>query len=339
MSSQSEASVAPPALSPAWGARVDVLRRDYTHGASWIARHACALLATCAGEQRAAQHRRASDTSEFAESAALAALAWELAWMRPSMAAVASAIAQVWARAVPPLGDISGAAPGARIEQLQATAREIATSGAAALDAIERHALPLLRDPVFTLSRSATVERVLLAAARARASNTPLRVIVAESEPGSEGLKLATSLREAGASVTVVADTAMAVAMKDARMLLLGADSVRDDGAVVNKAGSCAAALVANEYALPIYALFERLKITPTSYPLVLEPAPTRSRPRRREEVVSWLFDVTPAHAISAYITEDGNLPLETIAQVAADGDSALMALKQYVDQARQAPQ
>ena len=151
---------------------------------------------------------------------------------------------------------------------------------------------PLLHEPVFTLSRSGSVEYALIAAARDRASMAPLDVIIAESRPGGEGVALAQSLAAAGARVSIVTDSAVGVGMARARTLLLGADSVRSDGALVNKVGSYPAALVATDLGIPVYALCERLKITPPSYPLTLERAPGGDRDKWREE--DWLFDVTP---------------------------------------------
>jgi translation initiation factor 2B subunit (eIF-2B alpha/beta/delta family) len=250
------------------------------------------------------------------------------------MSAIASAVTHVWSRAAPT--DFESAdAKAARVamQRLRVEAEQFSNLWNNTVDLIVERTLPLIHDPVFTLSRSATVERVLLAAADSRSPELPLSVIVAKSAPGGEGVELGAMLRAAGVKATVVADSAVGVAMDDARMALLGADSVRQDGTLINKAGSYAAALVAADRGIPVYALCERLKIAPTSYPVILERAPASDT--TSDGIASWLFDATPARLISAYITEDGPLTLDTIARMAEAADSALLTLKDSVDQAR----
>ncbi len=93
------------------------------------------------------------------------------------------------------------------------------------------------------------------------------------------------------------------------------------------------AALVATDLGIPVYALCERLKITPPSYPLTLERAPGDDRHKWSEE--NWLFDVTPGRLITAIITEAGALSQDEIARLAADAEAALEMLKEFVEQAR----
>ena len=54
--------------------------------------------------------------------------------------------------------------------------------------------------------------------------------------------------------------------------MVLGADSVRANGDVVNKVGSYPLALVAREARVPVYVLAETLKIAAPDFPLQLEP-------------------------------------------------------------------
>lgn len=314
-----------------WKSLVDDVRDDHVHGASWLARRAADILAGCASESLTriglALHSRYNSLDE------LAMLAWALAWARPSMAAIANTVAAIWLRSVNKVevSDESGEIA-TSIGRLRDEAQSQCDSWASISSELERMIIPFLREPVCTLSRSGSVERALSAVARMRSSDTPLNVIIMESRPGREGIALARSLTESGARVSLVPDSAVGVAMAQARMLLLGADSVRRDGALINKVGSYPAALVATDLCIPVYVLCERLKITPPSYPLSLERAETHSDARWIEE--NWLFDETPARLITSVISEVGALSQDQIAQLAAAAENAFVALKTSAERA-----
>lgn len=325
----------PPTNPPnRWKSLVDDVRNDHVHGASWLARRAADILAGCASESLTrigpALHSRYSNLDE------LAMLAWALAWARPSMAAIANTVAAIWLRSVNSVNNVAvsdeSGEIAASIGRLRDEAQRQRDGWASISSELERMIIPFLREPVCTLSRSGSVERALSAVARMRSSDTPLNVIIMESRPGQEGIALAQSLTESGARVSLVPDSAVGVAMAQARMLLLGADSVRRDGALINKVGSYPAALVATDLSIPVYALCERLKITPPSYPLSLERAEDHSNARWIEE--NWLFDETPARLITSVISEVGALSQDQIAQLAADAENAFVALKNSAERA-----
>ncbi len=333
----------PPAPPERWASLVKAVRDDHVHGASWLARVAAEILEKCADEEfrRIARlHKTAKGGSlggSFAQEDAgltdLVELAWALVWVRPSMAAIANTVIAIWRQALPiGLDDVRSDEPVKAIERLRAAARSLRKSWRHVADELGLRISPLLRDPIFTLSRSGSVEHALVAAAKARPSTTPLEVIVAESLPGGEGKTLAQSLVSAGARVTIVTDSAVGASMTRARTLLLGADSVRSDGALVNKVGSYPAALAATDCGVPVYALCERLKITPPSYPLVLERMPGAIHEAWYEE--NWLFEVTPARLITAIVTEGGALARDEITRVAANAEDGLISLKERRQQA-----
>jgi translation initiation factor 2B subunit (eIF-2B alpha/beta/delta family) len=330
MNSQASAHPQPPKR---WGLLIDEIRSDHIHGASWLARRAAEILAKCAREESAwVSKARNANTPGWKDKITnesmgdLAALAWALVWARPSMAAIANTVSAIWRRANPTTtGEIE------HLERLRTEAERLCKSWDSVVTDLELHILPLLHDPIFTISRSGSVEHTLITAARARSATTPLEVIIAESRPGSEGVELAQSLSNAGARVTLVTDSAIGIGMARARTLILGADSVRSDGALINKVGSYPAALVASDRGIPVYALCERLKVTPATYPLVLEHAPSDASERKDSEE-NWLFDVTPTRLITAIITEQGALSRDEIAQLAADAEDAQKMLRDYVE-------
>ncbi len=330
---------APLPLPSRWASLVDVVRDDHIHGASWLARSAAEILAERAREE-SARIAKARETGRGSASASgkeslndLAALAWGLAWARPSMAAIANTMTAIWKLALPAsLEDLERVKAAAAIGRLRDEAMRLRDSWSHVTTELERHISKLLRDPVFTLSRSGSVEHALIAAASARSPDAPMEVIIAESLPGGEGVDMARALAAAGARVSVVTDSAVGVGMARARTLLLGADSVRSDGSLVNKVGTYPAALVAADLGIPVYALCERLKITPQSYPLTLERVSGAAGEEWKEG--GWLFDVTPARLVTAIITEEGALSQEAVARLASDAEVALTRLKNYVERA-----
>lgn len=327
-----------------WTSLVTELRQDRAHGASWLARRAADMLASCAREAltQAGVEREGAlagpGSNAFNELDDMAALAWALAWVRPSMAAIANTVTAIWRCALVATAEDAANDAVATIERLRIEAERQREGWARVAAELAQHIRPLLRGPVFTLSRSGSVEHALIAVARSRTTDAPLEIIIAESRPGGEGIALAEALAGAGALVSVVPDSAVGVAMARAGTLLLGADSVRGDGALVNKVGSYPAALVAADLKIPVYALCERLKITPVSYPPILErEADEDGTSRASGEWMreSWLFDLTPARLITAFITEDGALPLAEIAHIASQGEEALAALRSSVERER----
>ena len=159
------------------------------------------------------------------------------------MAAVANTVARVWQA-----GALSGATTAERLRTIGEEAGRLQRRWDTAAPAIAAYAAPLLTGKLYLHSRSATVEATLRAIASSR---TDRRVIVSESRPGGEGVALARSLRAEGWDVTLVADAACGVLMREADAVVIGADSVRADGSVVNKVGSFPLAMAARTAGVP----------------------------------------------------------------------------------------
>lgn len=165
---------------------------------------------------------------------------------------------------------------------------------------------------IFTLSYSSTVLKVL-----SESAPEECKIVIAESRPLFEGRKLAQSLIEKKRKVAVVTDASMALAIKDASAVVLGADTVFLDGAFLNKTGSFQAALCAREFAKPLYVLADTFKINSdvSSENAVVENMDGSEvwseSPHLCRNVY---FEVVPARFVTAYITEKGALqvPLPT---------------------------
>ncbi|MEJ2667197.1 MAG: NUDIX domain-containing protein [Deinococcales bacterium] len=228
---------------------VEDLRADREHGSAWLSLRAVEAL-----RDRAAA--RVAEVPDGAPAARreLLALARDLAAARPAMTAVRNRVNRAMAAALEAGRDDAAAADAAAgTPQRVLQAAEAALR--AAIDADEGAARETARlvagRRVLTLSSSGTVADGLLTAAPA-----PARVIVCESRPGAEGRALAGRLAEAGLSVVVVPDAAVAWALEaeQAELVLLGADAVMEDGALVNKVGTRPAALAARAAGVRVLA-------------------------------------------------------------------------------------
>lgn len=291
---------------------IQAIRDDREHGASWLARAgARSLLDAIVLTEGMSGVRR---------NAILRATARALVAARPSMAAVANVAARVWC-----VGVESSAAT--RWQAMRAMAERLASPDGEERQALTAHAEKLLAGSVYTVSRSGTVEDILLALGRRGAVT---KLFVAESRPGGEGVAHAQALATGGLSVTLVADAACGVFMAEVHCVALGADSLRADGSVVNKVGSYPLALMARAEGKPVYVICETLKIAAPDFPLALEEMdPAELLPDAVVDIAARnpYFDMTPSTLIASYITEKGILDRETIARYSQAAGSALASL------------
>ncbi len=145
-----------------------------------------------------------------------------------------------------------------------------------------------------------------------------LSVYVTESRPIGEGLKAAEELARIGEGVRVkvMVDSAVRYFMKDVDRVIVGADAVAANGAVVNKVGTSVVALAAKEARVNFYVAAETYKFSPKTLIGELVPIEFRDpvevvgrewlQEHPNVEVLNPVFDVTPAEYIDAIITERG---------------------------------
>jgi methylthioribose-1-phosphate isomerase len=130
--------------------------------------------------------------------------------------------------------------------------------------------------------------------------------------------------------VTLVPDTASGLFIYDAAAVIFGADSVRADGSVVNKAGSFPLALMARHAGVPVYILSETTKIAPPDFPLHIEQGNARELLAKEISGVTPrapAFDCTPPELITTVITERGPLSREEIARIADEARTEMQVL------------
>jgi ribose 1,5-bisphosphate isomerase len=315
----SSSSFLPPRISKA----IREVESDREHGASWLARRSADILADlCRPEEEAGAY--------YSRLLALQAAARWLAKSRPSMAAVANTVAYISAGIYPLPESRNEAGSKQRLDRVHNQAKQVRDSWSSAAGTIFSHARPLLGPTLYTHSRSGTVEYALTRLAKERGADN-LKTIVSQSHPGNEGIGLATTLAQTGrAEVVLVADAACGLFIGDADAVVIGADSVRADGGIVNKVGTLPLALVAREAGVPVYVLCETLKISGPKSVLAFEEMDSKEllpTPVSGVTVRNVYFDLTPYELITKIITEQGILTPEGILQIARQAEHALTLL------------
>ncbi|PWT77262.1 MAG: hypothetical protein C5B60_03035 [Chloroflexi bacterium] len=302
------------ALPPRTAKAIREVKSDREHGASWLARRSAQILEDLSRPARDGEE----DGAAYSRLLSLQSAARRLAGSRPSMAAVANTVAYICADIYPlPAGE-NDAGSQQRLARAHRRAQKVDDSWSGAAAAIFTHARPLLGATLYTHSRSGTVEYALTRLAQEQEAGK-LKVIVSQSHPGDEGISLAATLAQAGgAEVVLVADSACGLFIGDAAAVVVGADSVRSDGGVVNKVGTLPLALVAREAGVPVYVLCETLKVASPRSTLTFEEMDSREllpTPLPGVTARNIYFELTPHALITEIITEQGILtPEETLA-------------------------
>jgi translation initiation factor 2B subunit (eIF-2B alpha/beta/delta family) len=174
---------------------------------------------------------------------------------------------------------------GQRIGEHAAEASEDASRNTA-------HILPQ-EGVVLTHSYSSTVLRSLELGFK---GGKVFQVFATESYPGMEGKQFAKDLIGLGIPVRLVADSAVHSIIPRANLVLVGADGVLKDGSLIHKTGTGNIATAAKRLGIPFCSSCETAKFSAQDF---LGEHPT---------IPQDLFDLTPAEAISNYITEDGQV-------------------------------
>jgi translation initiation factor 2B subunit (eIF-2B alpha/beta/delta family) len=211
---------------------------------------------------------------------------------------------------------------------------------------------------VATLSSSSTITKCLENLIRASAANDmSIKLSILESRPVFEGVAFANELlqsleKERTASpnsphpydslqVDISSDASVALAVKDANYVVIGADRVSSEGDVSNKIGSLAAAVLAKtlQPECNVVVVFETDKIAgngdevehrkveyndaaeitntwPAEYAKGLQGMKEIGY---HVEVKNAYFEWVPAAYIDRYITEEGNLTVQDIVRLSKE--------------------
>ncbi len=298
-------------------ARVAWVRDDRAHGASALAREAAAIVRACAGQGSAPEADAQAALRQTHE------VARDLAASRPSMVAVANTVGRIWAEAFDAADlrrrELSETTARIALERAQQVAEDTLAAWAKASEQIASYARPYLHGTLLTHSLSGTVQTTLLAC-----KDEIERVYVTEGRPRCEGRTTAQALAAAGVSVTLLTDAEAGLFIPECAVVVVGADSILADGAVVNKTGTFLLALAARANRprrVPFLALAETLKIAAFKEPHLEEMDPAEVAAPAALPGVSArniYFDRTPVALVRAVLTERGPLDRAQVREQAA---------------------
>jgi len=146
-----------------------------------------------------------------------------------------------------------------------------------------------------------------------------ISVYATETRPRFQGRLTASALLQEGIPVTMIIDSAARFFMKEIDKLVIGADAVTANGAVVNKIGTSMIALAAKESNVRTFVAAETFKFSPETMigeVVAIERRSTDEVISQNElsklpnlEVKNPSFDVTPPEYVDLIITERGIIP------------------------------
>ncbi|MFO7967889.1 MAG: ribose 1,5-bisphosphate isomerase [Archaeoglobaceae archaeon] len=154
----------------------------------------------------------------------------------------------------------------------------------------------------------------------AHQSGKNIEVMATESRPRLQGHITVKELTEAGIPTTLIVDSAVRHYIESMDYVIVGADTIAANGALINKIGTSQIALSAKEARVPFMVAAETYKFSPRT--LLGEPVEIEERDKEEVappeimnlpglKVKNPAFDITPRDYIDVIITEIGNIPPE----------------------------
>ena len=136
------------------------------------------------------------------------------------------------------------------------------------------------------------------------------RVIISESQPGGEGVKLANDLRDTIKEVVLIPDAGWGQQIRHCDIVLIGVDAITEEG-VVNKIGSLLLALLSKKFEIPFLVAGSKLKLIPKA---VIAKTPTKIFPNEKLNFIPQdnvkidypIFESVPFNLITYIVTESG---------------------------------
>jgi len=148
----------------------------------------------------------------------------------------------------------------------------------------------------------------------AHADGKDIKVYATESRPWRQGLLTVKDLAAAGVPTTLIIDSAVRWIMKEIDVVLVGADTICSNGALINKIGTSQVALAADEARVPFIVCAETYKFSPKTVHGEMVEIEERDAseiidprlPPPKVMVKNPVFDATPAEYIDSIVTEIG---------------------------------
>ena len=147
-------------------------------------------------------------------------------------------------------------------------------------------------------------------------SGKNISVIATESRPKRQGLLTIRHLNNFGIPTTLIIDSAVRYHMKEVDRVIVGADAIASNGALVNKIGTSQLALAANEARKSFMVAAETFKFSPSTIlgnPIEIEERSTNEildpvllADLSQVKVKNPVFDFTPAKYIDMIVTDIG---------------------------------
>jgi len=279
----------------AFEAALAELAADRKQGASELARRCLEALSG------SARYAPATDSDELL--ALLKHRCGALSGSRPSMAPIRNLLVE-WRL---DLDSRTGLSLQALREAAGNAADDLIRRSGQAVEKTVAHAVEHIGDGkrIITHSLSSTVLGVF-----EQLKDRKVQAVITESRPLNEGYLLASRLAEWEIPTELITEAQMGLAVAQADLALVGADSLLPDGSLVNKAGTYLLALAAWEGGVPFWVCCESFKrIRERGWEVELEEmdATELSAPYLPEtRIRNVYFDITPARLISLWIDEKG---------------------------------
>lgn len=170
-----------------------------------------------------------------------------------------------------------------------------------------------------TLLTHCNSEAALACIIEARRSGKEISVFATEVRPRNQGYLTIKTLDRAGIPTSFIVDSAARYFMNEVDLVIVGADAVTVNGAVVNKIGTSQIALAASEARTRVMVAAETYKFAPKTllgeYIEIEERGPEEilspemSADLTHVRVRNPVFDVTPAKYVDLIVTEAGAIP------------------------------
>ena len=213
-------------------------------------------------------------------------------------------------------------------EKIEALAKIVSSSSSqflknleASKECIAKIGAKRIRDNsvVFTHCHSSTVTHLL---SKAKKDGKAFEVVCTETRPVFQGRITAKELLALDVKTTFIVDSAARSFMRNADLVIVGADAITSEGNVINKIGTSTIALLAHEARKPFYVVSELLKFDPATACGDYEQIEERSQDEVWKGAPEKLlirnpaFDVTRRDFIHGVICEEGIIPPHSVAEV-----------------------
>lgn len=188
------------------------------------------------------------------------------------------------------------------------------------LELISKYGSRLIKNNsiIYTHCHSSTVEAIL---ERAKKEGKRFEVHITETRPNYQGRITATNLARSGIKVKYFVDSAALAAMKNADLMLIGADLITPFGEIANKIGSGLFTKVANMLDIPVYVAAHALKLDTKATYGMISSIESRSAKEvwahhpKNIRIVNPVFEFIDKEDITSIISEFGLVSPEILIQ------------------------